>query len=90
MPGTSFNVGDLSGEIAALNSHMVKYGTFSTDYSAAIIDLPKATYIVLSASIDNYVLIPYTSPSSNYWLIRQVNNTAFASQSGITVTYMEK
>ena len=79
----------LNNNITTLTNAKVLYGTFSTDNTAQI-DLSKYNYIVLNASIDNNVVIPYTSPSYNNWLIRKIDNTAFVSQTGITVAYIKK
>lgn len=81
---------ELSGGIAnSLNGKMVKIGTFSTDNNGQI-NLAKADYFVLSANLDNYVLIPYTSPSYTKWAIRQVNNSPLQNASGVSVSYIAK
>lgn len=78
----------LNDHISTLQNQRVQYGTYTSD-GLGKITLSTSDYIVLSASKENVVLIPYRSPSATFWFIRTLANAAFANESDILVAYIK-
>lgn len=68
----------------------VMHGTFSTGQYGAI-NLSLSSYIAISASKYNYVLVPYIPGGAQTWFIRDVTTgTPLANVSDVEVCYISK